>query len=137
MSNDNKDELYHYGVLGMKWGKRKSALNRQNASDYNCKGLTVSQASRQAKKDAAAAKKEAKAEKKAAKANMSSKDKLKKAVSKGKKIIARAAVLSLADDVFYGGKVKKTTGAVIKQVGRKATEAWMYKHGAISVTWLD
>ena len=51
MQNYNKDELYHYGVPGMRWGRRKSALNRQNSSNYKGKGLTVSQASRQAKKD--------------------------------------------------------------------------------------
>ena len=31
MSNQN-DELYHYGVLGMKWGRRKSRMS-QDASE--------------------------------------------------------------------------------------------------------
>ena len=46
-------ELYHYGVPGMKWGVKRTdrSLNRKNASDHKRKGLTVSQASRQAKID--------------------------------------------------------------------------------------
>ena len=35
--NESNEELYHYGVLGMKLGK-SVALNRRNASKYKGKG---------------------------------------------------------------------------------------------------
>lgn len=137
-SCNSNNELYHYGVLGMKWGRTKApALNRRNASDYKGKGLTVSQASKQAKIDNANAKKQAKLDKKAAKANMTQKEKFKHAVAKGKKVTATVAMASLADDVYYNGNVKKTAKAGVKAAGRAATEAYLYKHGSIEVTWKD
>ena len=33
------DELYHYGVLGMKWGKRKSTYSDKEISDYRKKRI--------------------------------------------------------------------------------------------------
>ena len=132
-----KNELYHYGVPGMKWGVRRSGLTRQNASSYKGRGLTVSQASRQATIDQVAAKKQAKAERKKANANLSTKDKFKRAAGKGKKAAAKVAMASIVDDVYYDGKIKKTGKAAVKAAGRAATEAYLYKHGSIEVTWKD
>ena len=130
-------ELYHHGVLGMKWGVRRTgrALTRRNASDYKGKGLTVSQATRQAKIDKATAKKKAKAEKKNTK--VFSKETAKKVAVKSAKTLSKVAVASLIDDIVYDGAIKKTGKQLVKAAGRAATEAFLYKHGSIEVTWLD
>ena len=69
-NNLTSDELYHYGVLGMKLGARKG-LTRQNASNYKGKGLTVAQANRRAIAD-----------KKEARKNMTAKEKFARAAGR-------------------------------------------------------
>lgn len=102
MLYNEKAELMHHGVPGMKWGRRKS--------QYYKKSIVAKQRYRTAKKQAIA--------------------KATKAVAK---INTRVALANIADDVFYGGKGKQT----IKQVGRRATEAYLYSRGAQSVRWMD
>lgn len=119
-SCNSNNEFYHYDV-------RRSNLTMQNAFNYKGKGLIVSQASRKAAVDNVNAKKQAKLDKKAAKANMTTKEKIKYAAAKGKKVAETVAMSSIADDVYYNGKIKKT-------VGRAATEAYLYKNGSIEVT---
>lgn len=68
---------------------------------------------------------------------MSVKDKLKYTAAKGKKAVATVAMASLADYIYNDGRIKKTGKAVVKAAERAATEAYLYKHGSIEVTWKD
>lgn len=58
---------------------------------------------------------------------------MKNAAVKGANIASDLAIMSLADDIFYGGEGKKA----IKTLGRAATTAFMRANGSISVEWLD
>lgn len=52
---------------------------------------------------------------------------------RGQKIVNKMALMSITDDIFYGGAGKKT----VQQMGRKATEAYLKKHGSERVIWMD
>lgn len=58
---------------------------------------------------------------------------MKNVAAKGLNVAGDLAMMSLADDIFYGGEGKKA----IKTLGRAATTAFMRANGSISVEWLD
>lgn len=48
---NNQNELYHYGVLGMKWGRRKSTRSADSAHVKNIRKKRVYQMSNQELRD--------------------------------------------------------------------------------------
>lgn len=58
---------------------------------------------------------------------------MKSAAKKGLDVAGDLAMMSLADDIFYGGEGKKA----IKAAGKVVTEAFLRANGSISVEWLD
>lgn len=140
-------ELYHHGVKGMKWGVRKK---RESSSDHN-----KNYSDKQRKRDRAFYGKrgEKRINKKlnegyglqgARHHEVERKDraeKNKKLVRKGAKSVAKTlsklAMMSLVDDVFYGGAGKKAAKEVINGVGRAAVTAFTMARGGYDIKWYD
>lgn len=166
-----KDELYHYGVKGMKWGVRKKyynsdgSLNDKGIKKYATKGYAKDSYNRNTSRvgkvwdrytgahkiDASlkydtSSKNQNKAraekylkeqDKQKAKNIKQTKKSVAKATKKGAQVASKLMMYSLIDDIFWGGAGKKITKGAIKVTGRAATEAYLKRHGSISVTWLD
>ena len=88
------DELYHYGVLGMKWGKRKAKPNY----------ITISQANRNAKVASVNARKESFAKDKKELSGIGSG---RKALNNAKRAADQARKESIANDKAYNKQLRR------------------------------
>lgn len=165
--DDPRSSLAHFGVKGMKWGVRryqnkdgsltasgKRRYSDKEISDYRKRKISEAPTKadsprgankgwyrnapkstlvREMRREEAESLKVQKKKSTESAAKQLSKETLRKATIRGANIASKLMLTSVVDDVFYGGAGKKA----VKAAGRAATEAWLYKHGSISVTWLN
>lgn len=112
LTQDYNKELYHYGVKGMKWGKRKNiSLDTLSARKIrkNIKTSTKKKTAEIAKKGA----------------------------EKTAKVLTNIGAAYVTDQVFNGGRGTAIAKAVIKDIGRLTISAYVYARGGRDIKWYD
>ena len=135
------NELYHYGVKGMKWGHRKSnAVNKnytakqrkQDRAFYGSRGeKRINKKLNQGHGLRGARHYEAERKER----NAKRKKMVQKGVRRATKVLGTIGSLYITDKVFYGGAGTKS----VKYVGKKAAQKAISSIGkmrGIDVTWL-
>lgn len=101
------NQLMHYGVLGMKWGVRKARPKSTTSSRSKSSSKKVDTKKRN--------------------------ETIRKAASKGRKVVDTILVGSVMDEVFYGGRGR----AAVRTAGRAAISSILKKRGYSDIRWYD
>lgn len=115
------DELYHYGVKGMKWGIRRKRDSVGSSKNSHNKNYT----DKQRKNDRASQKRKATAKRIA-----------RKGARAATKAVSTIGVYVWTDEIFFNGAGRKAAIKGLKTVGRMAVSAVLKARG-VDVRWRD
>lgn len=157
--NGQSFELQHYGVKGMKWGRRK-AREEYRELDYRKRAYrsakkhyraTVRRSMRSVVTDPSEVKRDRlnaavdygktkrayKAQKAEIRKNAPVEAKLERGAVMASRALAKVGTMYVADQVFYGGAGTRATKAVLKGVGMLTISAVAKASGATNIHWYD